>query len=241
MVLETIDYINGIFSIIFVVISLILGLLIFVKYFQNKNINFIYISLTWIFISCGWWGTSLSFLWTFFEEDGLTLEAILLLNFMPLPLGLFSWLTAYTNFLYKEKQKMVLLLVLIITVVFYASFISYIIIDPNLIAVKISPVDTSAKFSFLIIYLLFFIFLMLVTGIHFAIKTIKVEDRETKLKGKLLLFAFPTFIIAALLDSLIPTNALTLIIFRTLLIISALLFYWGFILPKYFKKIFNLD
>ena len=77
------------------------------------------------------------------------------------------------------------------------------------------------------------------TGVTFALKTIKLDDPDMKLKGKLLLVAFPAFSVGALMDAAIPTTAVTLVIFRILLIISAFLFYGGFILPDWMKKLFK--
>ncbi|MFX1452796.1 MAG: hypothetical protein ACFFCM_18310, partial [Promethearchaeota archaeon] len=81
----------------------------------------------------------------------------------------------------------------------------------------------------------------------FAQKSIKQQDREVKLKGKLLRAAFITFTIAAILDSILgmifpdptdPLLAILVVAVRILLIFSALEFYGGFLLPKWMKEIF---
>ena len=76
----------------------------------------------------------------------------------------------------------------------------------------------------------------LISGINFALKTIELSTPEMELRGKLLLIAFPSFCIGAFLDALIPTNAITLIVFRLILISSAIEFYLGFTLPDFIKK-----
>jgi hypothetical protein len=43
--------------------------------------------------------------------------------------------------------------------------------------------------------------------------------------------------IGGALNSMVPSTALTLIIFRTILILSAIGFYGAFILPKWLKRI----
>ena len=90
--------------------------------------------------------------------------------------------------------------------------------------------------------------IMLITGVIFAQKSVKVENREIKLKGnKLLRGAFITFTVAAVLDSLLgtifedptdPLLAVTVVFVRILLIVSALEFYGGFLLPRWMKEIF---
>ena len=239
MALEPLDIVNGTFGLLFVVISIILGVIIVLKYFKTKDINFLLVGLTWIFLISGWYGTSASFLVALFTGgDGLSLEMILLLNFIPLPIGFLLWSIAFTNFLYKEKQLLFLLAIGIYIIIFYAVFLYFIFTDPLLIAEKISPVDTAARSPVMAIFLIIFVVIFFVTGVKFALETIKIDDPETKLKGKLLLIAFPSFCIGGFLDASIPTTALTLIIFRLILISSSIEFYGAFILPNWMKKAF---
>lgn len=239
MALTTLDIVNGIFGLLFVVISIILGIIIVLKYFKTKDTNFLLVGFTWILLISGWYGTSVSFLVALITGgDGLSLETILLLNFIPLPIGLVLWTIAFTNFLYKEKQGLILSIIVIYIAIFYAIFLYFIISDPLIIAEKISPVDTAARNLGFAVFLVIFIVIFLTTGLKFALETLKIDDPETKLKGKLLLIAFPAFCIGGFLDASIPTTALTLIIFRTILIISAVLFYGGFVLPEWMKKRF---
>ena len=239
MALSPLDIVNGIFGLLFVGISIILGVIIVLKYFKTKDKNFLLVGFTWIFLISGWFGTSVSFIVALLTGgDGLSLEMILLLNFIPLPIGLFLWSIAFTNFLYKEKQIVILLLIALYIVIFYSVFLFYIFTDPLIIAEKISPVDTAARSLGFAVFLIIFIAIFLTTGIKFALQTLKINDPETKLKGKLLLIAFPSFCIGGFLDASIPTTALTLIIFRLILILSAILFYGGFVLPNWIKKAF---
>ena len=89
------------------------------------------------------------------------------------------------------------------------------------------------------------------TGFKFARKSIKSENKEVRLKGKLLQFAFIAFTIAALLektarsilvgtvfpDPTILLLSVILVIVRVLLISSAIAFYGGFLLPRWMKEI----
>jgi len=239
MALEPLDIVNGIFGLLFVVISIILGIKIVLKYFKAKDANLLLVGFTWIFLISGWYGTSASFLVALFTGgDGLSFETIMLLNFIPLPLSMIFWMIAFTNFLYKEKQVLILILSILYISIFYIVFLYYIITDPIVIGHKISPVDTTANSPLLVLFLIIFIVLFLLTGIKFALETMKIEDLETRLKGKLLLIAFPSFCIGAFLDASMPTTEITLIIFRLILISSAIEFYLAFTLPNWIKKIF---
>ena len=237
MSLQPLDIVNGVFGTLVVVISIVVGIVITSKYFKTKNNNFLYVGLTWILLASGWYGTTASFFVALITgSDGLSFQMILLLNFIPLPFGLFCWLLAFTNFLYKEKKKYFLIIYGIISIFYYITFLYVVFTDPSIIGYKISPVDTSGNFSFLLLYIVFFVLVLLITGIKFAIETIKLDDPEMKLKGKLLLVAFPSFVIGALLDAIFPTTAITLVIFRLILISSAVEFYLAFIMPDWMKK-----
>ncbi|MHA2283932.1 MAG: hypothetical protein ACXAC5_24095, partial [Promethearchaeota archaeon] len=103
----------------------------------------------------------------------------------------------------------------------------------------------------LIIFLLITMLIMLITGLQFSLKSIKSEEKEIKLKGKLLRGAFIAFTIAALLEKAArsimlgvvfqdPTDlvlSVILAIVRVLLVLSAFAFYGGFLLPRWMKEI----
>jgi hypothetical protein len=144
---------------------------------------------------------------------------------------------AFTNFLYKEQQKLILTILILITAFFYVVFISALIIDPDIVGQRISIVDTRGNNAFLLSYIVIFILIVMISGIKFALETMKFDSPETKVKGRLLLIAFPLFALTGLLDSMFPSNEATLIIFRTILIVSMFLFYGGFMLPNWMKKI----
>ena len=124
-----------------------------------------------------------------------------------------------------------------ITIFFYSFFVATLIIDVNSAAIKISPVDTTAgPNKFLSYYLIIFIVVLLLTGLHFSLQTMKYDDVEMKIKGKFLLLAFPSFAIGGLLDSTLPSSEITLILFRLILISSIIEFYIGYLLPNWIKK-----
>ncbi len=148
----------------------------------------------------------------------------------------------------REKQKLIVALVLIFSITFEFTFFYLFFINIDLIGV-INPLRPfSADFGiFISISLLIFILVMLITGVIFAQKSFKLEDPEVRLKGKLLRAAFLTFTVAAVLDSMLgaifedptdPLLAIMVVIVRILLIFSALEFYGGFLLPRWMKEIF---
>ncbi|MFX1495054.1 MAG: hypothetical protein ACFFBZ_12280, partial [Promethearchaeota archaeon] len=165
-----------------------------------------------------------------------------------IPLALLSWLIAFTDMIGKKKQKIIITLTIILSIAFEIIFFYLFFTDINAIGV-INPLRPfTVNFGdFILIYLVIVIIIMFITGIIFAQKSVKSNDKEVRVKGKLLRAAFITFTIAAVLDSLLgtifenptdPLLAIMVVIVRVLLIISAIEFYGGFLLPKWMHAIF---
>lgn len=237
MAFNPLDIINGIFSFIFVIISLVVGFLILLRYFRYKEKIYFLVGATWILISEPWWPSSLSFLISLSNGVGLSPSLYFLIGNVLVPLAIALWLLAFTDFLFTEQRKLILLVFSVIGVIFEIIFFTFLFINPDLIGNLNPPVDVSYNF-FIMIFLLIFILIVVISGFLFARLSLKSKDPEVKLKGKLLVIAYIAFFVGALLDSSIRLNELGLIIVRLILIASAILWYGGFLLPKWMKKLF---
>lgn len=237
MALNPLDILNGIFSFIFVVISLVVGFLILLRYFKYKEKVYFLVGATWILISEPWWPSSLSFLVSLSNGIGLPQTIYFLIGNMLIPLAIAFWLLAFTEFLLTEKRKLILLIFAIIGVIFEITFFTLLFINPDLIGYLNPPVDVSYNF-FIMIFLLIFILIVVISGFFFARLSLKSDDPEVKLKGKLLVVAYIAFFVGALLDSSIRLNELGIIFVRLILIASAVFWYGGFLLPHWMKKLF---
>jgi len=237
MTLDPLDILNGIFSFMFVVISLVVGVLILLRYLRYKEKIYFLVGATWILISEPWWPSSLSFLVSLSNGVGLTPSLYFLIGNTLVPLAIILWLLAFTDFLFTEKRKMILLIFIIIGIIFEVIFYTFLFINPVLIGTSNSPVDVSYSF-FIIIFLVFFILTVVISGLLFARLSLKSDDPEVKLKGKLLVIAFIAFFVGALLDSSISLNEVGIIFVRLILIASAIFWYGGFLLPHWMKKLF---
>ena len=239
MSLDLLDIINGTFSLTFVVISLIIGFLILSRYFKYKEKIYFLVGMTWILISEPWWPSSLSFLVSLNNGEGLTPALYFLVGNTLVPLAIALWLIAFTEFILTEKRKIILIAFSVLGILFEIIFFILLYVNPNLIGTLTGtpPVDVSYK-SFIMIFLLFFILIVVITGLFFARLSLKSKDKEVNLKGKLLVVAYITFLIGSILDSSLPLNELTVIFTRLLLIVSAICWYGGFLLPKWMKKLF---
>ena len=203
-------------------------------------------------LSTLWLPEAVSFLMNLFITQTLVTELYFIMGNVFVPVALICWVIAYTDMINKQKQKLAIVLIVIFSIVFEGLFFYYYFLDINLIG-EINPLRPfSADLGYFLTILLSISFLILfVTGFKFARKSIKSENKEVKLKGKLLLFAFIAFTIAALLEKVArsiligtifmdPTILLLsvmLVVVRLLLISSAIAFYGGFLLPGWMKKI----
>jgi len=237
MALNPLDFLNGIFSFIFVIISLVVGFLILIRYVRYKEKIYFFVGATWILISEPWWPSSLSFLVSLSNGVGLDPTIYFLIGNTLVPLAIALWLIAFTDFLFTEKRKLILSVFAIIGIIFEIMFFTLLLIDPVLIGSLNPPVDVSYNF-FMMIFLLIFILIVVISGLLFARLSLKSDDPEVKLKGKLLVIAYIAFFVGALLDSSIRLNELGIIFVRLTLIASAIFWYGGFLLPHWMKKLF---
>jgi len=230
--LDDVVIINGIFSLIFVVVCIIVGLLIFSQYFKLRDRNLLLVGIAWMGLSEPWLPSSISFLVALVNGKGLTLEVYIFLGNFFLPLTLMAWLIAMTDLLVIEKKKTILIACGIFVIFFEIFMIYYILTDPSFLGELVSPVDID--YTIYAIVLLFAnLLIFFITGFLFVIKSIQSEIPKIRLKGKLLLVAFICFLIGTALD-LIATTPL----FRLILVLSAIIFYMGYILPKPITKLF---
>ena len=249
MALEFVDLLQGSFSLIFVLLSLFLGFSILFKYFKYKSRLYILVGLSWIGVANPWFPDSISFLMNLIFQESLAIELYFIIGNVFIPLALLAWLIAYTDMNNKSKQKLIVILTVVFGIIFESVFFMLLLTDINQIGI-INPLRPfTVEFGlFITIYLLLVILLMAGTGLKFAQKSLRSENPDVRLKGKLLRAAFITFTIASILDSLLgmifvdptdPLLAIMVVITRVLLILSAIAFYGGFILPKWMKTIFS--
>jgi hypothetical protein len=248
MVLELVDILQGSFSLIFVIISIVLGITILLKYFDQKNRLYLLVGISWIGVANPWIPDSISFLMNITVQQSLPVGLYFIIGNCFLPIALLTWFTAFTDMIKKDSQKRVLIITAILSILFEVVFFTLFFIDIDLIGV-INPLRPfTVEFDiFITVFLICVIFAMMISGVIFAQRSIKVEDREVRLKGKLLRAAFITFTVGAILDSLLgtifedpadPFLAVMVVVVRILLIISAIEFYGGFLLPRWMKDIF---
>lgn len=229
----------GSFTLASVIISTILGLFITLKYVKYKQLELLLVGITWILLASPYWSDAIQFLTVMiFNIEINTPLYFFLANAFIAPIHI-TWVYAFTNFFFKNIKKKLILLFIIEALVFEIAFLTVFFMNPFLIGEQKSAFVVEWAI-WIQIYLLFSIFLFLVTGFLFARASFKADEPEIKLKGRFLVIAFLTFTIGTIIDVIgaeSPTE-ITIFLARTFVIVSSLCFYIGFTLPRFIKHLF---
>ncbi|MFX1444978.1 MAG: hypothetical protein ACFFHV_16320 [Promethearchaeota archaeon] len=222
--------INGIFSILLVIVFVYVGLKILFKYKVFKKRVFFLTGFAWIGISEPWWPSAIGFLMLLFTGSGLTVEVYLILNNAFLPIFLISWLMAISEMVKIKRKTLFIMLYLVIALILEGIMIYYLFTDVSKVGVMVSPVDVD--FGIIaILHIAFNLCVFMISGFLFSFKTLKLNDPENKLRGKFLILAFILFLIGAILEIVItlPPN-------RIIILLCAIIFYIGFMMPEGIKN-----
>ncbi len=228
--LNELEIISGSFSLTFVIISLIIGVTLILKYRSLKNRTLLTVGLTWIFICSSWWSRSISFLTIIFFDFALDAVLYLFLLNAFIPIAVICWIYSFFSLFEYESKKRILIAYLVICIVYEVFLITFLFINTAVIGSVQFYTASGGPLS--MTFQIFAIFSFLITGILFARKSLESNDPKIQLKGKLLLVAFISFTISALYESIMPLTPLTLALIRILLISSAIEYYFGFFMPN---------
>ena len=132
--LTQLEFLQGLFTLIFVTIAVILGIKICLKYFEHKRRELYLAGLTLILMIMPYVFSVIDFLTVLLMGITAPVEiiylGIALVAFAPL-----TWLTLITDLLYNEKQKTILVIIIIQLIAFEVFLIYAILIQPTLILI----------------------------------------------------------------------------------------------------------
>lgn len=237
MELELIDIVNGISSLAFLIISLILGFKIISKYFKFKRKEFILVGIAGILLSELFWPITISFLLVLVIDENLSPELLLFIGIFLLPFTVLIWLKIFTNFSHKERQNLLLIIFVIEGILFEILFIYFLFTDLSIIGFRQGSMDIRYGL-FISIYLFFLLIIVIVVGTIFSLESLKSDNPHTRIRGKFFILAYYSFFIAGIFEILRDSSMLLLIISRVLLILSGMEFYVGFMFPNWIKKLY---
>lgn len=232
--LTQLEFIQGISTLIFVFIAILLGIKICLKYFEYKRREFYLAGLTLILMTAPYYFAVIDFLIIILTGIPAPVE-IIYLGIALVPFASLTWLTLITDLLYNEKQKIILAIVIVQLVAFEVFLLYAILMQPTLILIPFGE-RYYREAPILIYYYLALMLIFIIAGFFFARGSIKSENKEIRLKGKFILIGIISFIIGAILDIAFEATALTETLARLVQISSFTELYIGFALPNIIKK-----
>ena len=236
MILTPIELLNGIFSLIIVFFSTTVGILISSRYFKHKQISLLYIGLLWIGLVSIWFAISIATLSILITGTQIPDTLYMFISNGFLPLTSIVGIMGFSELLFKEHQKKIVLPYIIYGAIFEIILVEYLLIDPYALGRLNSPVDATYGI-FVTIYQIFLLLTFVIFSTLFARVSLRAENPEVNLKGKLILAAAYCFLAGAIMDIIGEISIVILITGRILLIFSSFLFYGGFVLPNWMKKL----
>ncbi|TFG22886.1 MAG: hypothetical protein EU529_09165 [Promethearchaeota archaeon] len=227
--------ISGLFSLFFVIISLIVGVMLILKYIRYKQRNFLLVGLTWIGMVSIWYPSAINVIIFSFSGSRIPDLLFMAIGNGLIPITTFIWMITFTDLLYKEKQKIILLIFGIISALIEIFFFYFLLTEPSVLGKVVSPVDATWTLP-ITLYQIAAIVMVLITGTLIWRESLKSSDPEVILKGKLLLAAVFSFVTGCILEIFSDVSIILLIIGRLILISAAIEFYLGWILPDWIKN-----
>ncbi len=230
------EILGAFFSLLFVVFSWILVGLMFERYHRHKVRQLLFVGIAWIGISMPWTSDAISFILLITIGQPLDKYTKVIIELAFLPVAVIFWLIVFKDITLK-KIKPIILVYLIIGILFEIFLFFALIFDFNLIGTYTPPLGIDYSLI-VVLYLVLILLTFIIAGIYIALKSLKAKSEEIRLKGKFLLAAFISFLIATLLEIFLPTIAVGNMIIKIILMSSALEYYIGFILPGFIKNRF---
>lgn len=227
-------------NLIFVTITFIIGIKIIKKYRTLKKNEFLFLGASWILMSSPWWWTILNFftliIFNFHLNDWLEL---FLANAV-IPFAVIFWIYAYSYSMDLKYKKEFTGLITVIFLSYEVIALIILFTNPDLIGYKIGS-EVMVRTPLSLFFAIATALIIFITGILFSINSIRSTDRETHLRGYFLLMAFSLITLCAGFDALSWENIFLIILIRSLLTLSSILFYFGFFFPIRLSKNFMLN
>jgi len=224
----------GVLGLISTALAIIIGLKVIWKYFSSRRVEVISAGFMIIFATSGWW-VSLSSIWIYiFFGIELPLETWFLFQAIT-PITTILWIYTFTYLLYPKSKWKIVGIIVAITLVWEIFFIIYIFTDPSLIGTKVSKFDLQYSF-FVFGFVIFTLIISIITNIIFLRQSLISDSKTVRWRGIFIFTSTMLFIIGAFLDTGIPLNPISLLITRSILFLSAVFAYFGWVMPDWIKR-----
>ena len=197
MTLTIEENLQGIFSLIFTIITLIIAIKIALKYIEYKKIEFILVGLAFIGLAMPWVAVAFKFLLIIIANIILSNEIFFIINLGIVSFTAICWVAAMMRLMVvKERiQKTILIICIIMAILFEIIFLHMVFTDTALIGTFTGTLQLEFTL-FISLFILIITVIFEIPGLLFVRESLKSENPEIKLKAKFLLIGF-LFIIFA--------------------------------------------
>lgn len=229
----------GTVTLIYIIIVVIIAIRIIIKFSQTKHLALLYAGLAIAGLASAWFTTSLQFVMSMLYNQMLPNEVSFLIHGAIINFGQFFWMMTITQLSHLERKtkNIIRLSTGIICIILEITYISIALMDWTLLGTVVAPIQ--ADFS--VISALYFgghLISFFITGLWFSKESIvRAEDKRVNLKGKILLVSFILFFFGVCFEVFLHAIS-GFIVARITVLISAIFFYMGFLLPKWMERLF---
>lgn len=239
--------VSGITAFLAVCIGILHGCIVLNKAVKTRERLVFSFFLAVVFTLSPWFSSGFGYLiWLITQGVILEQSFYILLGTIAIPVAILAWLDVYMSTIRPEYRTLVLLIFGIFSIIFEIYLFYFLYFAPNAPVYGLlgiidpqNPLDIDYK-GFVLIYEAIVVGTAVLTGIHFSITSLSIEEKSMVWKGRFLLVAFCFFGIAAIADAMIELGPIFIIIIRIILIIANFSFYIGFLLPKWIRNLLNL-
>lgn len=234
VVLSPFDFFKGISNLIVVIIQVIIGLKLVLKYPKFKDKTFLYMGLSWMLVVTPYLSTVVSFLYTAITGELLSFTIYILLNIVVFPVAVLLWLLGLTNLAFPNQRNLIRILFALYAIVFEVLFFVFLFtLQKEMLGHMTEPFIPQFG-PFIIVNYVLMLIILIISGVSFSASSLKSNNEKVALKGKFLLIAFIFLIFGSFFD-LVPTPDFVVLIKRIFMILSSVFFYLGFYLPKFLE------
>ena len=237
---------SGFLSSITICFAIILVLFVLHLAVKRQNKLLYAFCLFGLSIVSPWYPSGIGYFYWIITGKIIAYQIYIILGTTGFPIIALSWSYIYTSLLYPHWKKYVLIIWGIISIIFYLYLFYFLFFAPGapidtMIALKKTELDIEYK-AFVLIYIGIVIIITGPTFFHFAIVSMRTkDDPKIQWRGRLILLASIFYLIVAPMDALFTPTPIFLVIIRIILLMAALFFYMGFVMPDWVQKMLKLE
>ncbi len=236
----------GLLILISICFTLILAIFVLSIAIRRKNKLLYAFCLFMLFINTPWMPSGFGYLYWLITGKIIAYEIYILLGTMGIPIAFLMWFYIYTSLLYPNWKKYVLIITGIASIIFYVYVFYFLFFAPAapidyMIGIKKTELDIEYR-GFVLIFIAVLLLIGAPTFLHFAIASIRTkDDPKIQWRGRFILISLICFMIGAPIDALFTPDPIFLVLIRIILLLTALFFYMGFVMPDWVQKMLKLE